>query len=62
MTTNQAYAAYLKEQDEKREQARQSVPAFVEAAHVSVEREVRRCLSQVNVALDYDPEHGGLDC
>ena len=60
MTTNQAYAAYLKEQDEKRAQARQSVPAFVEAAHVSVQRrKFDDALAQVNVALDYDPEHGG---
>jgi len=53
-----AYAAYLKEQDEKHVQARKSVPAFVEAAHAAAERKkFSDALAQVNVALDYDPEY-----
>ncbi|HTU18195.1 MAG TPA: protein kinase [Gemmataceae bacterium] len=53
-----AYAAYLKEQDDKRAQVRKSVPAFVEAAHLAAERKkFEDALAQVNAALDYDPEH-----
>jgi serine/threonine protein kinase/Leucine-rich repeat (LRR) protein len=60
LATNRAYAAYQAEQEAKRAQARQSVPAFVEAAHVAVQRrKFDDALAQVNVALDYDPDHGG---
>lgn len=53
-----AYGAYLQEQDAKRAQARKSVPAFVEAAHAAAEhKKFGDALAQVNVALDYDPEN-----
>jgi serine/threonine protein kinase len=53
-----AYAAYLQEQNEKHAQARQSVPAFVEAARAAAERKkFSDALVQVNVALEYDPDH-----
>jgi serine/threonine protein kinase/Leucine-rich repeat (LRR) protein len=54
-----AYAAYLQEQEEKHQQAKKSVPAFVDAAHVAVERKrFGDALAQVNIALDYDPDNG----
>lgn len=53
-----AYGAYLQEQEDKRAQARKSVPAFVEAAHAAAERKkFGDALAQVNVALDYDPDN-----
>jgi serine/threonine protein kinase/Leucine-rich repeat (LRR) protein len=53
-----AHAAYVKEQEEKRAQIQRSVPAFVEAARLSVERrKYDNALAQVNVALDADPEN-----
>jgi serine/threonine protein kinase/Leucine-rich repeat (LRR) protein len=53
-----AYAAYRKEQDAKRAQAQQSVPAFVAAARMSVEsRNYTDAIAQVGVALDYEPEN-----
>jgi serine/threonine protein kinase len=53
-----AYSAYLREQDEKRAQARKSVPAFVEAAHAAAEhKKFNDALAQVHVALDYDPDY-----
>lgn len=53
-----AYRAYLQEQEDKRAQARKSVPAFVEAAHAAAERKkFGDALVQVNVALDYDPDN-----
>ncbi|MHB1424827.1 MAG: protein kinase domain-containing protein [Gemmataceae bacterium] len=54
------YTAYLNEQEEKRAQARKSVPAFVDAAQVAVERKkFDDALAQVNAALDFDPDHAG---
>jgi serine/threonine protein kinase len=51
-----AYTAYLQEQEEKRAQAKKSVPAFVEAAHFAAERKkFSNALTQVNIALEYDP-------
>jgi serine/threonine protein kinase len=53
-----AHAAYTKEQEEKREQAKKSVPAFVDAAYVAVERKkFDDALAQVSIALDYDPDY-----
>jgi serine/threonine protein kinase/DNA-directed RNA polymerase subunit RPC12/RpoP len=53
-----AYEAFLHEQEDKRAQARKSVPAFVEAAHLAAERKkFDDALAQVNAALDYDPDH-----
>ena len=53
-----AYSAYLQEQEEKRAQARKSVPAFVEAARLAAQRrKFDDALAQVNAALDYDPDY-----
>lgn len=53
-----AYSAYLQEQDEKRAQARKSVPAFVEAARLAAQqRKFDDALAQVNAALDYEPDY-----
>jgi serine/threonine protein kinase len=53
-----AYSAYLQEQEEKRAQARKSVPAFVEAARLAAQRrKLDDALAQVNAALDYDPDY-----
>jgi serine/threonine protein kinase len=53
-----AYSAYLQEQEEKRATARKSVPAFVEAARLAAQRrKLDDALAQVNAALDYDPDY-----
>jgi len=53
-----AHAAYVKEQEDKRAQIQRSVPAFVEAARLSVERrKYDNALAQVNIALDCDPQN-----
>jgi Leucine-rich repeat (LRR) protein len=50
-----SHAAYVKEQEEKRAQIQKAVPAFIEAARLSVEkRTFDNALAQVTVALDYD--------
>src|SRR5262249_38274781 len=50
-----AHAAYVKEQEERRAQIQRSVPAFVEAARLAVDRrKYDNALVQVNVALDSD--------
>ncbi len=52
------FAQYLQEQAERRKQAKTSVPAFVEAAHLAVARkDFAGAHAQLGVALDYDPEH-----
>ncbi|HTU22266.1 MAG TPA: protein kinase [Gemmataceae bacterium] len=58
LATKSAYAAYQREQDEKNKRTRQAVPAFVEAARLAVERHrFGNAVEQVNLALDYDPDH-----
>jgi tetratricopeptide (TPR) repeat protein len=53
-----AYSAYLNEQEERRAHVRKAVPAFVEAAQLAVRRKkLEDALAQVNVALEYDPDH-----
>jgi serine/threonine protein kinase/DNA-directed RNA polymerase subunit RPC12/RpoP len=57
LRAEQAYADYLRSQEEKREQARSSAPAFVEAARACVNRkQFDDALAQVSVALEYDPD------
>ncbi len=57
LRAEQAYANYLRGQEEKRAQARSSAPAFVEAARACVNRkQFDDALAQVNVALEYDPD------
>jgi tetratricopeptide (TPR) repeat protein len=56
--TNRAYAAYQKEQRDKEERTRQAVPAFVKVARLAVnQREFDEALSEVSLALDYDPDY-----
>jgi serine/threonine protein kinase len=51
-----AHANYLKEQDEKRRQAKSSAPAFLRAArHTADQKQFGDALAQANIALDYDP-------
>jgi serine/threonine protein kinase len=53
-----SYAAYVKEQEDRRAQIQKSVPAFVEAARLWVDRrKYDNALTQVNIALDYDPQN-----
>ncbi len=53
-----SYAAYLEEQEDKRRQGRESVPAFVRAARLSIDhRRFDDALAQANVAVDFDPDH-----
>jgi serine/threonine protein kinase len=53
-----AHAAYVKEQEDKRAQIQRSVPAFVEAARLSVERrKYDNALAQVNIAIDCDAQN-----
>jgi serine/threonine protein kinase len=60
LSANRSHKAYLQEQEAKRAQARQSVPALVEAARFAVQRrKFEDALAQLNMALDYDPDHGG---
>jgi serine/threonine protein kinase len=55
-----AYAAYLKEQDQRRAQGRKSVAAFVEAARTAAEgKKFEDALAQVDAALDFDPDYAG---
>lgn len=57
LETRRAYAAFLQEQQAKRKQARKSVPAFVEAARLAVQRrKFDDALAQLNVAVDYAPD------
>jgi serine/threonine protein kinase len=52
------YSAYLKEQESKHQQARESVPAYLRAAHQAVnDREFPDALIQVNTALEYQADH-----
>jgi hypothetical protein len=56
--TRTAYAAFRKEQRAKEERTREAVPAFIEAARLAIqEKQIDNALTQVDVALDYDPEH-----
>ncbi|OAI48206.1 hypothetical protein AYO44_07540 [Planctomycetaceae bacterium SCGC AG-212-F19] len=51
---------FVKEQEEKRNQALKAVPAFVESARLSLSSDRRNldaALAQINVALDYDPDN-----
>ncbi len=58
--TQEAYTAYLREQEAKRAQAKASVPAVLEAARFAVEqRRFPAALTQANVAVDSDPDHAG---
>src|SRR5207244_234367 len=51
------YAAYLKEQEEKRLRMKESAPAFLRAARLTAnEKDFKSALAQVGVALDSDPE------
>lgn len=54
----QNYTAYQKEQDEKRAQGKKAVPAFVDAARLSVERKnFEAAMAQVDVALGFDEDY-----
>ncbi len=53
----QAYASFVKEQEEKHKQAKQSAPAFLRVARLSAdERRFDDALAQVIVALEFDPD------
>ncbi len=53
-----AYRDYLQEQQARNDQARKSVPAFVEAARSAVQRKkFADAMAQVNIALDYAPDY-----
>lgn len=55
--TNRAYAAYRKEQDDRRTQARASVPAFVRAADLLIkENQLDDAMAQVATALEIEPD------
>lgn len=57
LATNRAYADYRQSQEEKREQAKKSVPALVRAARLAInERRLEDALTQTSVALDFDPD------
>ena len=52
------YAQYVQEQQVRREQAKTSVPAFVEAARLAVDRkDFDGARGQLDVALDFDPDY-----
>ena len=58
LATNQAYADYRQAQEDKRSQAKQSVPAFVRAARLAInERQFEDALAQVNAALEFDTDN-----
>jgi len=51
-------AGYLREQAKRTQQAKDAVPAFVRASRLLVnEREFKDALAQVNLALEYQPNH-----
>jgi serine/threonine protein kinase len=51
------YQAFLKEQEEKHLRTKKSVPAFLKAARLALEkRQWETGLAQVEIALEYDPE------
>ncbi len=58
------YAAYLKEQDEKRARMKAAAPAFLDAARLTAnegpfpeaERQFQKALAQVDIALESDPD------
>ena len=53
-----AYAAYQAEQEDKKAQARKSVPAFVPAARLAInERQFDDTLAQARIAVDYAPDN-----
>ncbi|HZZ79318.1 MAG TPA: protein kinase [Gemmataceae bacterium] len=56
--TQRAYDAYAIEQKEKEERTRRAVPALVEIARRDAElRHFKKALEQVQLALEYDPNH-----
>ena len=57
--THRAYGAYQQEQEDKAERTRKAVPAFVAAARLAVDQfHFDEALSEVSLALDYDPGYG----
>lgn len=58
LATEQAYATSLQEQREKEKRTRRAVPAFVHAARqVASDGELDKALTQVDFALEYEPDH-----
>ncbi|HTU22267.1 MAG TPA: protein kinase [Gemmataceae bacterium] len=56
--TEKALTAYQGAQHEKEERTRNAVPALVKAARLAVDRrQYDDALTQVKLALDYDPDH-----
>ncbi len=56
--SDENHAAYLNEQEDKRRQGRESVPAFVRAAAAAIDkRRYDDALAHANVAADFDPDH-----
>jgi hypothetical protein len=52
------YGAFLKEQEDKQRQGRESVPAFVRAARLAIgDRRFDDALVQANIAVEFDPGH-----
>ena len=59
--TGVAHAAYLKEQEQRLKQGRDSIPSLLTAAKLLVEkRDFDAARAQVRVALDFDREHTEL--
>lgn len=58
LATNRAYAAYQKEQEDKQARMKESVPAFLRSAQLSLpDRHFDDALKQARVALDYAPDN-----
>jgi serine/threonine protein kinase len=54
----ESYDAYLKEQEQRKKQGRDSIPSFLTAARLLMDkRDFDAARAQVRVALDLDPEH-----
>jgi serine/threonine protein kinase len=52
------YNAYLEEQEQRKKQGRDSIPSFLTAARLLIDkRDFEAARAQVRVALDFDPEH-----
>lgn len=55
----EALVQFKQEQEDRRKQGKTSVPAFMAAARLSAQQQrFDDALAQVNVALDFDPDHG----
>src|SRR5262245_12428669 len=52
------YTAFLQEQEQRKKQGRDSIPSFLTAARLLMDkRDFEGARAQVRVALDFDPEH-----